>query len=173
MGKIKLINQGDVISFKATDGNFKALICTSTYENKRNANFTFAALTYSNISAPTLNEILICNFFGIVNAKNDYFNYSGEELSKMWEVHPDIQPYILGSYGLIIWEKDFIKFGNNFEYIGNLDIVDTLDKNGNSSMNASNWEFLKDFFNEKFQSRLVERGQKQFSIKAIFVVDSK
>jgi len=169
MQKIKHISQGDVLSLKAEDGKFKALICTSTYKNKKHTNFTFAALTYDNIFVPTLKDILICDFFGIANAKNDHFKYSEKEINRMWQLHPDIQPYILGSYGLIIWEKDFIKFGNNFEHIGNLDIVDNLDKNGNGSMNASNWEFLKDFFNEKFQSWLIERGQKQFSIKAIIL----
>ena len=85
----------------------------------------------------------------------------------MWTIHPNIQPYFLGSYTLTIWRKDFMKFRDNMEYIGRLNIIDNLDKNGNGSVNASNLDFLKDFFNEKHKSLLKERGQELFRIIAI------
>jgi hypothetical protein len=116
---------------------------------------------------PTIEDILNCNFFGIGNTTNDHFKYSDKELNKMWTLHPDTKPYFLGSYGLTIWRKDFMKFRDNFEYVGNIIIVDNLDKNGNGGMNASDWTFLKGFFNQKLQTALVDRGQKQFSIKAV------
>lgn len=167
MHKIKDINQGDIVAFKTEDDNYKALLCTSTYKDKSPQNFTFAALAYDKPELPTLESIRDCNFFGIGNRKNDYFKYSDKELDKMWALHPDIKPYFLGSYGLIIWRKDFMKFRDNMEYIGNITIVDHLDKNGNGSMNASDWTFLRDFFYQKFKTVFVDRGQRQFSIKSI------
>ena len=60
-----------------------------------------------------------------------------------------------------------MKFRDNFELIGNLRIVENLDKNGDGCVNSSSWNFLKDFFNEKFKSILAERGQKKNKILSI------
>ena len=43
---------------------------------------------------------------------------------KMWNLHPEINPYHLGSYGFLIWRKDFLNFRDNFELIGNIEIID-------------------------------------------------
>ncbi|WP_125047745.1 hypothetical protein [Pontibacter arcticus] len=165
--KIKDINQGDVLTFKASDERFKVLLCTSTHKEISPKNFTFAALTIDEQEKPTIETIIDSDFFGIGNTKNDYFKYSDEELERMWSIHPELKPYFLGSYGLIIWRKDLMKFQDNFEIIGSLKIVDNLDKNGNGSMNASDWDYLTDFFNGKYISILMGRGQKLFKVKSI------
>ena len=169
MQKITDINQGDLLTFKATDNKYKVLLCTSTYKNKSPQNFTFAALTYDSFDKPTTANILDTEFLGIGNTKNDYFKYSDNELNKMWTIHPETKPYYLGSYGLIIWRKDFMKFRDNFEVIGNLKIVNNLDKNGNGSMNASDWTFLNQFFSDTYILVLSNRGQKKFKLKSILV----
>ena len=167
MQKIKEINQGDLLTFRATDGRYKVLLCTSTYKDKSPQWFTFAALTYDSLNKPTIEHILESDFLGIGITKNDYLKYSESELNRMWTIHPETKPCFLGSYGFIIWRKDFMKFRDNFEFIANIKIVDNLDKNGNGGMNASNWELLKQFFNEDFISVLSNRGQKPFKIKSI------
>ena len=167
MQKIRDVNQGDILTFKAADGRYKALLCTSTYKEKSPRNFTFAALAYDSVEKPTLESICETDFFGIGNRKSDYFKYADNELDRMWTLHPEVKPYYLGSYGLIIWRKDFMKFRDNFEFIGNVKIADNLDKNGSSGMNASDWNFLQAFFNEKFKTILPERGQAVFKVKAI------
>jgi len=167
MKKISDINQGDLLTFKAADERYKVMLCTSTNKDKSPHNFTFAALTYDDKEKPTVEKILHSDFWGIGNTKNDYFKYSDIELNQMWRLHPDIKPFYLGSYGLVIWRKDFLKFRDNFELISYLKIVDNLDKNGNGSMNASDWEFIKDFFANKINSIMPDRGQKTFKIKAI------
>lgn len=167
MKKITDINRGDLLTFKANDESYKVMLCTSTYKEKSPQNFTFAALTYNDKEKPTIENILYSDFWGIGNTKNDYFKYSDNELNQMWSIHPDVKPYYLGSYGLVIWRKDFLKFRDNLEFIGNLNIVENLDKNGNGSMNASDWEFIKDFFANKINLVMPDRGQKTFKIKAI------
>lgn len=169
MQKIKDINQGDLLTFKTTDNKFKVLLCTSTYKVKSPQNFTFAALTYDSFDKPTIVDILDSEFLGIGNTKNDYFKYSDKELNKMWTIHPETKPYFLGSYGLIIWRKDFMKFRDNFEVLGNLKIVDNLDKNGNGSMNASGWSFLNQFFSNTYIATLINRGQKPFKLESILI----
>lgn len=166
---IKDINKGDLLVFKATDDKYKALLCTSTYKDKSPQHFTFALLTYDSVTKPTLANILDCNFWGIGNTQNDLFRYSDNELSRMWIIHPEIKPNFLGSYGLLIWRKDFMKFRDNFELIGNLKIVEHLDKNGNGSMNASDWNYLSQFFSGNYISVLSNRGQQPFKLKAILV----
>ncbi|GAB2842969.1 hypothetical protein [Ferruginibacter profundus] len=169
MQKITDIHQGDLLTFKATDDKYKVLLCTSTYKDKSPQNFTFAALTYDSLDKPTITDILDSEFLGIGNTKNDYFKYSDKELSKMWTIHPETKPYFLGSYGLVIWRKDFMKFRDNFECVDKLSIVDNLDKNGNGSMNASDWNYLNSFFSDNFISVLNSRGQKPFKLKSILV----
>lgn len=167
MQKIRDVNQGDILTFKATDGRHKALLCTSTFKEKSPQNFTFAALTYDAIGKPKVEDISETEFFGIGNRKNDHFKYADNELDRMWTLHPEVKPYYLGSYGLLIWRKDFMKFRDNFEFVGNVEIINHLDKNGNGGMNASDWNYLQDFFNEKFKTLLLDRGQTAFKVKAI------
>jgi hypothetical protein len=169
MQKITDIHQGDLLTFRAVDNKYKVLLCTSTYKVRSPQYFTFAALTYDSSDKPTITNIIDCDFLGIGNTKNDYFKYSDIELTKMWTIHPETKPYYLGSYGLTIWRKDFMKFRDNFEVIGNLKIVDNLDKNGNSSMNASGWIFLNQFFSGNYNLVLSNRGQKPFKLKSILV----
>jgi hypothetical protein len=167
MKKITDINQGDLLTFKANDGKYKVILCTSTYKLRSPQSFTFTALTYDDLAKPGVESILNCEFWGIGNTRNAYFKYSDKELNQMWSIHPETKPYFLGSYGLIIWRKDFMKFRANFELIGNLEIVDNLDKNGSGSMNASGWDFLQDFFAEKINSIMPHRGQKKYKLQAI------
>ncbi len=46
MLKITDINQGSLLTFKATDNKFKVLFCTSTPKDKSLQYIIFAALTY-------------------------------------------------------------------------------------------------------------------------------
>ncbi|MFC6999051.1 hypothetical protein [Rufibacter roseus] len=164
---IKDINQGDILTFRAADGRYKVLLCTSTYKDKSPQNFTFAALTVDEQEKPTIQSIIESEFFGIGNRKNDYFKYSNKELEWMWTVHPEVKPFYIGSYGLTIWRKEFMRFRENFELIGNLEIVNNLDKNGSGSMNASDWDYLRDFFSGEYHPVLLNRGQKLFRIESI------
>ncbi|MBE8712825.1 hypothetical protein [Sphingobacterium hungaricum] len=167
MNKITDINQGDLLAFKANDEKYRVLLCTSTIKEKSPQSFAFAALTYNDREKPTAEKILSCEFWGIGNSNNDYFKYSEIELNQMWNIHPETKPYFLGSYGFVIWRKDFMKFRHNFEVIGDLKIVENLDKNGNGGMNVSDWNLIKDFFTDKINSVLTGRGQKTFRLKAI------
>jgi hypothetical protein len=167
MPKITDINKGDVLSFQTDDGKYKALLCTNTNKVESPQYFIFAALTVNETTLPSLEDVINFSFYGSINKVNDYFKYTDSQLNKMWTIHPEIIPHCLGSYGLIIWRKDFMKFRDKFEYIGNINIVDNLENNGNGSMNASDWTFLKEFFNEKYKSILLARGQKEYSIMSI------
>jgi hypothetical protein len=169
MPKITDINKGDLLTFKATDNKYKVLLCTSVYKERSPQCFAFAALTYNSFDQPTITNIIESEFLGIGNSIANYFKYSDKEGTKMWAIHPDIKPHFLGSYGLIIWRKNFMKFRDNVEVIGNLKIVDNLDKNGNGGMNASDWTFLNQFFSDNYILTLRNRGQKPFKLKAILI----
>jgi hypothetical protein len=163
------ITHGDLISFKASDGNYKVLLCTSTFKERIPQYFTFAALTYNSSIKPDLSNILSIEFLGIGDTRNDLFKYPEIQLEKMWHIHPEIKPSLLGSYGLIIWRKEFMKMSDHFEIIQNIKIVDNLDKNGNGSMNASDWNYLNQFFASDFISVLKNRGQKLFKLNSIII----
>lgn len=167
MNKIKEISKGDILTFRASDNKFKLILCTSVYKERSPFNFTFAALTYTSKTIPTLENIMNCEFYGIGNCSKDYFKYTNTEINKMWAIHPEIKPYFLGSYGVIIWRKDFLKFRDNFEVICNLSIIDNLDKNGSGGMNASALAVLDALFVNKLSILENGRGQQKFKIKAI------
>lgn len=167
MATIKEINKGDVFTFKDLDNRYKAILCSGCYKKKSPHNFTFAALAFDNKDKPSLEDIYETDFYGIGNIKDDHFQYSPSEREKIWATHPEVKPYSLGSYGLFIWRKDFMKFRDKVELIGNLDIIDNLDKNGRSGVNASDWNFLTDFFTHKYKIVLEERGQKRFKVRSI------
>lgn len=168
MEKIRDINQGDILAFKTADGRYKAILCTSTYKERSPYNFTFAALTYDSFAMPTNEAILETEFFGIGERRNHFYKYTSNELDRMWALHPEIKPYHLGTYGIIIWRKDFLKFRDNIVKVGNISIVDNLDKNGNGGMNTSSWDSLYDFFNERFKIVLPSNGQKTYKVRAIY-----
>jgi hypothetical protein len=168
MNHIKEINQGDVLTFLGVDKKYKVILCTSTYKIKSPHTYHFAALTVDKLDRPTVEDIRSSEFFGVGNSGDKYFKYSEKELEKMWTIHPEIKPYFLGSYMLIIWRKDFMQFRDNFEVIGNLDIVDNLDKNGSGGLNASSWNVLRDFFTDTYRDKLEERRQNNtFKVEAI------
>jgi hypothetical protein len=78
-----------------------------------------------------------------------------------------MKPYYVGAYGFIIWRKDLQKFKSELIYIGNLKILDNIDKNGNGGVNASSWPFLQSFFNDQIKVTLNGRGQKTFKVTSI------
>lgn len=167
MTTIKEIKMGDLLTFKASDNNYKVLLCTSVYKERSPHYYTFAALTYSGEEKPTLPDAIDSKFFGVGNTHNEIFKYSDAALVKIWSIHPEIKNYLLGSYGFTIWRKDFMKFQEHFEFIGNLQILEHIDKNGCGSVNASSWDFLKNFFNEELEAILRYRGQKMYKVKSI------
>lgn len=167
MKKITQLHQGDFLTFKASDGNFKLLFCTSVYKESSPHNFTLAATNYNKGVKPTLESIYRASFYGVTSRTNSYFDYSESEQKRIWTNHPEIKPNILGSYGLTIWRKEFLNFRDNFEIIETCQILPNLDKNGNGSMNASDMTVLDNLFLKNIEQLMELRGQKLFRINAI------
>ncbi|WP_114940506.1 hypothetical protein [Mucilaginibacter endophyticus] len=161
------MTQGDVLTFLAADNRYKMIICTSIYNEKSPHNYTFAALTYNSEKIPTVVDAVEDDFWGVANIRNDIFKYSNSELENMWMIHPEIKRCQLGSYGFIIWRKDYLKFKDKMMLIGNLKIINNLDKNGNGGVNASSWSFLQGFFNNEVSSVLKYKSQKMFKVRSI------
>jgi hypothetical protein len=51
--------------------------------------------------------------------------------------------------------------------VGNIKIVNNLDKNGNGGVNASDWYFLYEFFSDAGIGILSERGQGIYRLESI------
>ncbi|SEO71988.1 hypothetical protein SAMN05444671_4379 [Flavobacterium sp. CF108] len=168
MEKIKDIDRGNLLTFTNTDNKYNIILCTSTNKTVSPHSYTFSLLDYNDIQKPTIETVKNLDFFGVGNmTKTNLYNYSDQDLINMWEYHPEIKPCLLGTYALIIWRKDFMKFRDNLEFIGNLDILINLDKNGNGGVNASSWDFLQKFFNGEIITAMNERNQEKFKLKAV------
>jgi len=168
MEKIKDINLGDALTFRAWDGNYKLLLCTSVHKKKSPHYYIFAGLTFSSFNKPVLKDVLESYFYGTGNTKSDYFKYNDDELDRMWGVHPEVKPYYLGSYGLMILRKDFLSFRSDIEYVVNVSIPTQLEMHGNGSMNISSFSFINELFsNDNLDEIMGKRFQKAFKITAI------
>jgi len=165
--KIKNIKRGDILAFKAKDGKNRVIFCTSTYKIRSPHFYQFGATDMVIENKPSLKEVIECNFYGIGQKWNELLLFNKNELKKMWEFHPEIKPYGLGTYGFLIGRKEFMTFRDNFYSIGNIDIVEDLDKNGNSGINAGNWHVLNEIFINDIDEVMAYRGQKKFKFKAI------
>jgi hypothetical protein len=164
---IKDINQGDCLTFKTSDNRYKVIFCTSTYKEKSPQTFTFAPTTFDKDLKPNLGDISDTEFYGKGNSKNEFFKYSDKELEKMWTFHPNNKPYFLGTYGILILRKEFMKMRENFELLGNLLIVDNLDKNGSGSFYPGNIDNLDNFLTKDLELLMEQRGQYKFKFRAI------
>ena len=169
MIKPQSLAQGDVLSFLADDNKYKAMLCTSVHNDRSPQYCYFAATTYSSATKPSLEDILYSNFYGIGNTRSEYFAYTESELEHMWAIHPEVKPYFLGSYHFIIWKKDLRAIQSNLELVGNLSIISNLDMHGNGGVNASSWDFLRQFFTDSGLNKLSERGQRTYSLKSILI----
>ncbi|SCW80341.1 hypothetical protein [Mucilaginibacter sp. NFR10] len=161
------MNQGDVFTFLAADNRYKVIICTSIYKARSPHYCIFAALTYDNEEIPVIEDAINSGFWGKAVYKGGNFKYPDSQIQCMWQYHPEIKPYYLGSYGLLIWRKDFLQFKDNMKFVGNLKIINDLDKNVNSSMNASSWLTLQRFFNSEISKVLTYRSQKVFEVRSV------
>jgi hypothetical protein len=169
MIKIQSLSPGDVLSFVADDNKYKAMLCTSIQNNRSPQHCIFAATTYSSDNKPSLEDILHSDFYGVGNTKNEYFAYTESELKNMWTIHPEVKPYFIGSYSFIIWKKNLRRFQSNLELVGNLGIISNVDLHGNAGVNASSWDFLRQFFTDHGLNMLSEKGQRTYSLKSILI----
>ena len=164
---IKDLNQGDFLTFIASDGKYKVIFCTSTYRKKSPQYFFLGATSLSMDTKPTIQDIVNSEFFGIAKKKEGAFKYSESELEKMWALHPEIKPCFLGTYGILIQRKELKVFRENFEFVANLSIVSNIDKNGDGSFYPGNKTFMNNFFTNNLKNIMEQRGQKQYKLKAI------
>lgn len=167
--KIKNIEVGDFLSFRASDGNYRVIFCVAIQIKESPFYFHFAATTINSKNKPHKEEIFKCGFYGIVNRKNLYFKTEHNSASGMWKDHrPEIDPFLVGVYELTIWRKDFMRFRDAFEYIDNISIHENLHLKGNGGMNASSLEALNKLFLSNINEIMVERRQKAIVISSIF-----
>jgi len=165
--KIKNIQRGDILAFKGKDGKYRVIFCTSTYKIRSPHLYHFGATDIVTKNKPSLKETIECNFYGIGLKWNESSLFNINELKRMWEFHPEIEPYGLGTYDFLIGRKEFMTFRDKFEFIGNIEIIGHLDKNGNSGVNAGSWDVLNEIFINDFDEVMAYRGQKKFKFKAI------
>ncbi|WP_299436860.1 hypothetical protein [uncultured Aquimarina sp.] len=171
MNKLKDINFGDFLSFKASDGFYRVLFCSSVQKSRSPYYFNFSATTIKAKEKPTINDIRNSKYYGKGN-RNGY-KFENNELEKIWDLHPEIKPNYLGTYELLITRKNFMSFRDKFELISNLPILKNLNKNGNGGMNASELNILDNFFVNRIEKFMTEQNQEEYLTEAILKLDYK
>ena len=171
MNKIKDINFGDFLSFKASDGFYRVLFCSSVQKTRSPYFFNFSATAIKSKTKPTIKDIRESYYYGKGNRKG--YEFGKNELEKMWELHPEIKPNYLGAYELLITKKDFMSFRDEFELITNLPILENLNRNGSGGMNASDVKVLDDLFVNRIESFMKTQSQDKYLTEAIIKLDYK
>lgn len=166
--KIPNIEVGDFFSFKASDEYHRVIFCIGVYNERSPFFFTFAATTISTKNKPSKEEIYQSGFYGIVNRKNLYFKTEQNINSGMWkDHHPEIEPFFLGAYGLLISRKELMHSREDFEFIVNLPIIENLQQAGNGSINVNGLEYLDKLFVTNIDEFMAEKRQKAIVISSI------
>lgn len=172
--KIPNIELGDFLSFRASDKNYKVIFCIGVYKERSPFFFEFAATTINTKNKPSKEEIYQSGFFGIVNRKSLYFKTEQNINSGMWkDHHPEIEPFFVGTYGLLISRKELMRSREDFEFIVNLPIIENLQKAGNGGMNVNGLEYLDKLFVTNINEFMAERRQKAIVISSILLENEK
>jgi hypothetical protein len=168
LNRIKEVNKGDFLAFKASDNRYKVIFCTSTNKDRSHHSYKFAATSYDSDLKPSIKDIIPSYFYGIGIRKNsDYKPYTDEQLERMWQFHPNIKPYCLYSYSILIFRKEFFKMRDSFLYLGNLSVAYNLDTNGSAVFYPGTIDFLDKFFTKNLQNEMADKGQRKFLIQSI------
>ena len=168
--RIKDINiqVGDFFSFKTADETYRVIFCIESQIKKSPFYYLFAATTINTTYRPTTQDVKECGFYGIVNRKKFYLKTNKNAESIMWkDDFPELNPFIVGAFHLIISRKDFLKFEGDFEFIENLPIRENLHMTGNSGMNASSQESLNKLFLSDIDNYMGIQGQKSIVLTCI------
>ena len=155
--------------FKASDGFYRVLFCSSVQKSRSPYFFNFSVTTIKTVEKPTINDIRNSQYYGKGN-RNDH-RFEEIELEKIWGFHPEIKPYYLGTYELLISRKDFMSFGDNFELIANLPILENLILNGSGGMNAGDLHVLDNLLVSTIESFMKDQNQQKYSTEAILRLD--
>lgn len=166
---IKEIKTGDFVTFKASDGLYRIIFCIGVNKERSPHHFDFALTTLKSGIKPSLTDIRNSEFYGKGNRKD--FRFEDTELEKMWRIHPEIKPYYLGTYGMLITRKALVSFKDKFELICNLPILENLGQNGNGGMNGSDFDILDDLFVKRLESFMKKQGQGKFRIESILKLE--
>lgn len=164
----KKLSEGDVVVFKASDFQFRALICSSSYKIRSALYFNFLATSIEQLAKPTLTDIMDAEFYGTANSRDEgYYRYKDSEIEQMWKVHPEIKPSYIGSYDFMISRKTIVSKENHFLNIGNISIPSNIEMHGNGGMNVDCIDCIDELFTDDIHTRMSELGQKLFKIRAI------
>lgn len=74
---------------------------------------------------------------------------------------------MLGSFGVLIFRKDFMKMRERFELLSNKEIVKNLPLFGNASFHPGTIEYLDRFFGDNLESKMEDKDQKKYKLQAL------
>ena len=141
--KIKDIKQGDFLTFKASDDEYRVIFCIDVCKRSSPIMFTFAASTYKSKDKPTYEALLNSSFYGRGDREDFFKSYTDEDSRQIWNVHPEIKPYVLGAYHINVLRKEFMKVRDKFEFLINLNILENLYQYGNGGIYCGTMEYLR------------------------------
>ena len=165
MVKINNISIGDFLTFKASDGLYRVIFCSNIFKERSPHFFDFGATSISKYEKPTISDVINAEFYGKGNRNS--FRFKEKELDKMWKIHPEIKPYYLGIFMLLITRKGLVSFRERLEFICNLPILENLEQNGTGGTNVSTIESLNGFFIEDTEDFMDKQSQCKYKIEAI------
>lgn len=158
----------DLLTFKLKDNFYRAVLCASIKQYRRECNYMLTPTTYKSKKKPTLEDLFNYDISGITIGAG----YNKETIIEMqpgvetlWNLFPSCGKFFFGLVELGVDHKDFIDFKNKFEQIGTLKIKNSFKKAG-ATGGLSSFERFEDIFKDYDKEQKIF-GYKKFPVRLL------
>lgn len=142
--------EDDLLTFKHTDGNYRAVICATIEQYRGQCNYILIPTTYNSNKKPTTeelsgNEILGREIGSGYDQKATMEKQPGIE--RIWKLVGGNCNFFFGLVKLAVDHNDLITFKDNLEKVGTLKIIEGLKQTGTFGY-IDSFDELKQIFND-------------------------
>lgn len=125
--------QDDLLTFKLSDGHYRAVICSSIDQHRGECNYILIPTTYNSSKKPTVEDLFDKEIMGRTISSGfdrDTTQVYQPGIERIWAFQGVEHTFFFGLDKIAVGHKDFFDFRDKFERIGTLKIIDGLKKTG-------------------------------------------
>jgi hypothetical protein len=125
--------QDDLLTFKLSDGNYRAVICSSIDQYRGNCDYILIPTTYNSSKKPTVEDLLDKEIVGRKIGSGydrDTTQQHQPGIERIWAFEGVNHTFFFGLDKIGVSHKNFFNFKDKFECVGTLRIVEGLKETG-------------------------------------------
>jgi hypothetical protein len=123
----------DLLTFKLSDGNYKAVICASVDQYRGQCNYILVPTTYSSPTKPSYMDFFDKDILGRQIGSGYDQNTTRQQqpgIERIWKFAGGNCNFFFGVIQIAVDHKNFIHFKDKFEKIGTVQIIEGLKRTG-------------------------------------------